>query len=134
MIRLRVIEARNVHNQIAFHALWLYTCLACVIATRSPVVQRLDSAIHRIKIYPVDNAIDFPNTFFRWIVICLVDSAIQRLNNWGQEIRIARDERRPQSITSIIPSSEIMVKWYYKKRIVMLLPTGRVNYKVAHIY
>ena len=29
----------------------------------APVVQTLDSAIHRIKIYPVDNAIDFPNTY-----------------------------------------------------------------------
>ena len=30
---------------------------------QAPVVQTLDSAIHRIKIYPVDNAIDFPNTY-----------------------------------------------------------------------
>ena len=29
----------------------------------APVVQTLDSAIHRIKIYPVDNAIGFPNTY-----------------------------------------------------------------------
>ena len=41
-----------------------------------PVVQTLDSAIHLIKIYSVDNAIGFPNTY-------LVDSAIQRLNNQG---------------------------------------------------
>ena len=27
------------------------------------VVQTLDSAIHRIKIYPVDKAIGFPNTY-----------------------------------------------------------------------
>ena len=27
------------------------------------VVQTLDSAIHRVKIYPVDNAIGFPNTY-----------------------------------------------------------------------
>ena len=27
------------------------------------VVQTLDSAIHRLKIYPVDNAIGFPNTY-----------------------------------------------------------------------
>ena len=30
---------------------------------QAPVVQTLDSAIHRIKIYLVDNAIGFPNTF-----------------------------------------------------------------------
>ena len=27
------------------------------------VVQTLDSAIHRIRIYPVDKAISFPNTY-----------------------------------------------------------------------
>ena len=30
--------------------------------TQGLVVQRLDNAIHSIKIYPVDNAIVFPNT------------------------------------------------------------------------
>ena len=29
----------------------------------APVVQTLDSAIHRIKTYPMDNAIGFPNTY-----------------------------------------------------------------------
>ena len=28
-----------------------------------PVVQKVDSAIHWIKIYPVNNAIGFPNTY-----------------------------------------------------------------------
>ena len=30
---------------------------------QAPVVQTLDSAIHQIKIYPLDNAIGFPNTY-----------------------------------------------------------------------
>ena len=30
---------------------------------QDPVVQTLDSAIHQIKIYPVDNAIGLPNTY-----------------------------------------------------------------------
>ena len=30
---------------------------------QAAVVQTLDSAIHRIKIYPVDSAIGFPNTY-----------------------------------------------------------------------
>ena len=30
---------------------------------QATVVQAQDSAIHRIKIYPVDNAIGFPNTY-----------------------------------------------------------------------
>ena len=29
----------------------------------APVVQTLDSTIHRIKVYPMDNAIGFPNTY-----------------------------------------------------------------------
>ena len=29
----------------------------------APVVQMLDSTIHRIKIYPVNDAIGFPNTY-----------------------------------------------------------------------
>ena len=39
-------------------------------------------AIHRINFYPADNAI-VSVILLRWIVICLVDSAIQRLNNRG---------------------------------------------------
>ena len=30
---------------------------------QAPVVQTLDSGIHKIKIYPVDNGIGFPNTY-----------------------------------------------------------------------
>ena len=29
----------------------------------APVVQKVDSAIHRLKIYPVDNAIGLPYTY-----------------------------------------------------------------------
>ena len=49
---------------------------------QTPVVQKLDTAMHRINLYPMDNAISFRNTYpldrdFP------VDSAIHRLNNWG---------------------------------------------------
>ena len=33
------------------------------MVTRPPLFKPLDSAIHQIKIYPVDNAIGFPNTY-----------------------------------------------------------------------
>ena len=46
----------------------------------APVVQTLDSAIHPIKIYPVDDAIVFPNTSPLDSDLS-GDSAIQRLNN-----------------------------------------------------
>ena len=29
----------------------------------NPVVQKVDSAIHRINLYPVDSGISFPNTY-----------------------------------------------------------------------
>ena len=34
-----------------------------ILIKLAPVVQTLDSAIHRIKIYPENNAIGFPNTY-----------------------------------------------------------------------
>ena len=81
----------------------------------------------------MDNAIDFL-ILICWIVTYPVDSAVHRLNNRGQEIRIAGDERSTRSVTSMIRSNEIkMGKMVTIKRIVMLLPTGRVNYKVAYI-
>ena len=33
-----------------------------------PVVQKVDNAIHWINLYPVDNAIDFPNTVMYLLV------------------------------------------------------------------
>ena len=41
-----------------------------------PGAQTLDSAIHRMKSYPLDNAIGFPSTYPQ-------DSGFQRLNNRG---------------------------------------------------
>ena len=48
----------------------------------APFVQNVDSAIHRINLYPVDSVL-LSLTLIRWRVIYLVDSAIQLLNNWG---------------------------------------------------
>ena len=47
---------------------------------QAPVVQKVDNAIHRINLYPLNSAIGFPNTYPR-------DGdgiAIHLLNNWGQ--------------------------------------------------
>jgi len=38
-------------------------CIASLVSNQTPVVQKLDSAIHRINPYPVDNTIGFPNTY-----------------------------------------------------------------------
>ena len=40
---------------------WWY--LMSLVVDQAQVVQKLDSAIHRINLYPVDNAICFPNTY-----------------------------------------------------------------------
>ena len=37
---------------------WIYTLIKL-----APVVQTLDSAIHRINHYPADSVIGFPNTY-----------------------------------------------------------------------
>ena len=37
--------------------------VCCVTLDHAPVVQRLDSAIPWINLYPVDSAISFPNTY-----------------------------------------------------------------------
>ena len=50
-----------------------------------PVVQTLDSAIHRINHYPADNCIREINYAIYWIDFYPVDTAIQRLNNGGLE-------------------------------------------------
>ena len=45
-------------------------------------VQKVDSAIHRINLYPADSVL-LSLTLIRSIAMYLVDSAIQLLNNWG---------------------------------------------------
>ena len=47
------------------------------------IVQKMNNAIHRINIYPLDKAIDFLNTYLLDSDIS-VDSAIQCLNNPGK--------------------------------------------------
>ena len=45
----------------------------------APVIQKVYNATHRINLYPVDSAIDFPIRI-HWVVIYPVDSTIQLLN------------------------------------------------------
>ena len=50
----------------------------------APVVQKVDNAIHRINLYPVDSAILLVSLMpIHWIVIYPIDSTIQCLNNRG---------------------------------------------------
>ena len=50
---------------------------------QAPVVQTLDSAIHRINHYPADSVIDFRNTYPLDGDLFKVDTAVQRLKNWA---------------------------------------------------
>ena len=50
---------------------------------QAPVVQTLDSAIHRINHYPADSVIDFRNTYPLDGDLFKVDTATQRLKNWA---------------------------------------------------
>ena len=50
----------------------------------TPVVRKVDNAIHRINHYPVDSAVCFVNTYPLDREIYPVDSVIQPSNNWAQ--------------------------------------------------
>ena len=57
-----------------------------------PVVQKVDSPIQGINIYPVDSAIiGFPNIY-------PVDSTIQLFINWGQDFKSSEDKVYEPSI------------------------------------
>ena len=55
----------------------------------APVVQRVDSAIHWINVYPLDNAIDFPNSYLLDIDYPL-DSAIQPIEQPGPALLLSK--------------------------------------------
>ena len=53
---------------------------------QAPVVQKVDSAIHWINHFPVDNAISFV-ILIHWIAMYPADSAIQILNSRSQDYK-----------------------------------------------
>ena len=59
----------------------------------APDVHKVDNAINRINLYPLDSAIGFPN-IYHWIVIYSVDSVIHLLNSWGLVNSRTRKEGR----------------------------------------
>jgi len=56
------LPTRFFFNQVYIFIEWVKLHVSKT-ASQGPVVQKLDSAIHRISLYPVDNAIGFPNTY-----------------------------------------------------------------------
>ena len=60
---------------------------------QAPVVQTLDSAIHRINHYPGDKccvSVGETNCAIQWIVIYSLDSVIQFLKNWDLDISVVK--------------------------------------------
>ena len=50
-------------RKLKFQVVFSFIVLWSKELTRAPVVQKVESAIHRIKRYPRDSAIGFPNTY-----------------------------------------------------------------------
>ena len=74
----------------------------------APVVQKMDNPIQSINLYPVDSAIAYLILTY-WIVIYLLESAIQRLYN-----------RRLYFIAYIIWLLDIACLFAYSKRSFLL--------------
>ena len=58
------------------------------------VIQKVDNAIHCINHYSADNAVGNHNTYPHWIVISLVDCAIEHLINRGQNYNVDVADKR----------------------------------------
>ena len=68
---------------------------------QAPIVQTLDSAIHRINHYPAKKYYGNQLYAIRWLVIYPVDSAIQRLDNQGQKYNILSTEDSTRHFSTI---------------------------------
>ena len=56
-----------------------------------PVVRRVDNALHRINLYPVDSAVSFVNTI-RWIALSALYTTGPRINREGARFLRNRQE------------------------------------------
>ena len=66
----------------------------------APDVHKVDNAINRINLYPLDSAIGFPN-IYHWIVIYSVDSVIHLLNSRGLANSKTRKDGRKRASETI---------------------------------
>ena len=74
--------------------------LRWIVIYLAPFVQKVDSAIHWINLYPLKSGFGFPDTYLldsdlssgqrypTFEQLGMVDSSIQRLNNHGQVSRL----------------------------------------------
>ena len=66
----------------------------------APDVHKVDNAINRINLYPLDSAIGSPN-IYHWIVIYSVDSVIHLLNSRGLANSKTRKDGRKRASETI---------------------------------
>ena len=82
--KLHQLQSQPIFSKV-FQTVWhkLFNNWFC---NQVPVVEKVDSSIHQINgyLYPVDSAILVFLIRIHRIEIYLMDSAIQLLNNWGQ--------------------------------------------------
>ena len=92
---------------------WIALSSFWTSGTWASVVQRLDSAIHRINLYTVDRTIMVSLILIHWRAIYLVDSAIQCLNHGGS---FPKEQNRINKFTARVSDkkSQVEVWWNYR--------------------
>ena len=65
------------------------------VADQVPVLQKVDSAIYLVNLYPLNSAIGFSSTY-------PVDSAIQLLSNQGKDIKRREGQKLVSQVISQI--------------------------------
>ena len=80
--KLHPLQSQPIFSKV-FQTVW-HKLFNNWFSSQAPVVQKVDSSIHRINLYPADSAISVSLILIHWIEIYLMDSAIQLLNYWGQ--------------------------------------------------
>ena len=86
IIKLRTISLKIIYIIIISSSTYSQLCIPANLYeddyNQAPVDQKMDSAIYRINLYPVDSAILlFSLILIHWIEIYPMDSAIQLLND-----------------------------------------------------
>ena len=68
------------------------------VADQVPVLQKVDSAIYLVNLYPLNSAIGFSSTY-------PLDSAIQLLSNQGRDIKRRKGQKLVSQVISQITRS-----------------------------
>ena len=78
------------------------------VADQVPVLQKVDSVIYLVNLYPLNSAIGFSSTY-------PVDSAIQLLSNQGKDIKRRKGQKLVSQVISQITRSWLDHSWYFPR-------------------